>query len=627
MKKIKFTNEQIELLSKDPRVKHVDPYSIRFTLEFRQQLYDEVYPNLTNDSLRNAIKKFGINIVFYYKIYSNLVVKFKKCRPCGAKNSVLYNPLGFSSADKTYDEYLLSTGKFTKSRKGITPTNELLEEIYAVYPNISVDSYLSGLGLDINRIGYQRIYNIQKEIDSPTPREVHFNNEQIIYLKNHPYIKRINNNQISFKDNFYAEAIKFKHLHINDILDIFEIPSSWINYSRKNNIYYKITSFKATNLSPLNSNIDILIKIEKNKANILAEMVNDNFTDIKTNIKTFTCSQRKTICNMIYDISKMDNCCYTIKELLSKVGISKTSYYSILRNDNYGSYEMRKNELDIKDKTIIENVISSNKYPKGNRMIFMLLNRAGHHMSRNKIYRLCRKFDIKCKVRKHNNSRQAANDLLKRNCKPNLVKRKFKLSKPGDITLTDVSYLKCNFGTIYLSAIKDACTGKVRLIVSETNDLNLALDTLDNIPKNDSDEEKLFHSDQGISYLNDKFQQKLKHLGYTQSMSKRGNCWDNAPQESFFGHMKDEVDFSLCSSFLDVEKEINDYEYYYNYQRPQWDRLMMTPVEYEQYMMSLTESEYNTHYNKELIKYNNMMENAKIKAINRAKDMGIPTLV
>ena len=43
MKKIKFTNEQIELLSKDPRVKHVDQYSIRFTLEFRQQLYDEVY--------------------------------------------------------------------------------------------------------------------------------------------------------------------------------------------------------------------------------------------------------------------------------------------------------------------------------------------------------------------------------------------------------------------------------------------------------------------------------------------------------------------------------------------------------------------------------------------------------
>ena len=623
MKKINFTNEEIELLSKDPRVKYVDQSSIRFTLEFRQQLYDEIYPNITNYSLRNVIKKFGINVNFGSKFYSHLVEMFKKHRPCGAKNQVLYSSLGASSADKTYDEYLLSTGKFKKSKKGISPTNELLEEIYRVYTSISVDAYLSGLGLDINRIGYQRIHYIQKKIESPTPREVYFNDNQISYLKKHPYIKKINNKQISFKDNFYSEAIKFKHLHINEILDIFEIPFNWINYSRKNNIYYRITSFKSIDLLPLNSNIDILIKIEKNKIDVLNKMVNDNFNDIKNNIKTFTCSQRKIICNMVNEISKYDNCCYKIKELLNKVGISKTSYYSILKNDNYGSYEMRKNDLDIKDKTIIENVISANKYPKGNRMIFMLLNRAGHHMSRNKIYRLCKKFNIKCNVRKSNASRQVMNDLLKRNCKPNLVKRKFKLSKPGDITLTDVSYLKCECGTIYLSAIKDACTGKVKLVVSELNDLNLALNTLDNISKNESCEDKLFHSDQGTLYLSDKFQEKLKNLGYTQSMSKRGNCWDNAPQESFFGHMKDEVDFSLCTSFLEVEKEINDYEYYYNYQRPQWDRLMMTPVEYEQYIMSLTESEYNAYYNKELIKYNEMMENAKIKAINRAKDMGI----
>ncbi len=153
MKKINFTNEEIELLSKDPRVKYVDQSSIRFTLEFRQQLYDEIYPNITNDSLRNVIKKFGINVNFGSKFYSHLVEMFKKHRPCGAKNQVFYSPLGASSADKTYDEYLLSTGKFKKSKKGISPTNELLEEIYRVYPSISVDAYLSGLGLDINRIG------------------------------------------------------------------------------------------------------------------------------------------------------------------------------------------------------------------------------------------------------------------------------------------------------------------------------------------------------------------------------------------------------------------------------------------------------------------------------------------
>ena len=80
-----------------------------------------------------------------------------------------------------------------------------------MYPSISVDAYLSGLGLDINRIGYQRIHYIQKKIESPTPREVYFNDNQISYLKKHPYIKKINNKQISFKDNFYSEAIKFRN--------------------------------------------------------------------------------------------------------------------------------------------------------------------------------------------------------------------------------------------------------------------------------------------------------------------------------------------------------------------------------------------------------------------------------
>lgn len=109
---------------------------------------------------------------------------------------------------------MLSTGKFRKERNGISPTNELLEEIYGVYPNISVSDYLISLGLDINRIGYQRIYNIQREIESPTPREVYFTNDQISYLKKHPYIKRITNKQIFFKKNFYIKMYLKIYKHI-----------------------------------------------------------------------------------------------------------------------------------------------------------------------------------------------------------------------------------------------------------------------------------------------------------------------------------------------------------------------------------------------------------------------------
>jgi putative transposase len=623
MKKIIFIDDDIKLLSKDPRVKYIDSYSIRFTLEFRQQLYDKAYPNFSISTVRATFKELNFNYIFNWKIYQSLSNNFKLRRPCSAANSELYKFKDTISIDKTYDSFLITTGKFKKNNGGISVSDELLEELNVVYPEISVKDYLKKIGLDVNRIGYNRIYRIQKELKEYTHRKITLSEEQISYLNNHPYIQKVNKAQFSFKDNFYQESQKFKHLNINDILKIFEIDPNWINYPRKANIKYHINSFIPKEVETLKTNPTLLIKIEKNKIGVLSKMVDDSFKYVKSNIAKYSCNQRKEICNMIKDISLIDGCFFTVRELLDKMGISKSSYYSILKKDDYGSYDARKNELDLIDKAKIEEVISSNKYPKGNRMIYMLLDKNGYHMSRSKINRLCKKFDIKCDVRKHNKSRQATRELLKRNCKENLVKRRFRLCKPKDIILTDVSYLKCGCGTIYLSAIKDACSGKVKLLVSEYNDLTLALNTLDHIPTVEDGNIRIAHSDQGFQYLTDSYQNKLKKLGYSQSMSKRGNCWDNAPQESFFGHMKDEIDFKLCKSFDEVSKEIEKYEYYYNYQRPQWTRNMMTPVEYEEYINSLSEIEYQEYYDKELKKYNVMMENAKIKAIKRGKDMGI----
>lgn len=63
-------------------------------------------------------------------------------------------------------------------------------------------------------------------------------------------------------------------------------------------------------------------------------------------------------------------------------------------------------------------------------------------------------------------------------------------------------------------------------------------------------------------------------------MSRRGNCWDNAPQESFFGHMKDEIDFKNCTTFEELENLINNYIEYYNYHRYQWGLKKLAPVQY-----------------------------------------------
>lgn len=96
--------------------------------------------------------------------------------------------------------------------------------------------------------------------------------------------------------------------------------------------------------------------------------------------------------------------------------------------------------------------------------------------------------------------------------------------------------------------------------------------------------ETLIHSDQGCHYTSYKFIQLIKDSNLRQSMSRRGNCWDNAPQESFFGHMKDEIDLSNCRDFPDVKYKIDDWIDYYNNDRYQWQLAKLSPNEFYQFI-------------------------------------------
>ncbi|MFL2144311.1 transposase, partial [Ruoffia sp. FAM 20857] len=80
-----------------------------------------------------------------------------------------------------------------------------------------------------------------------------------------------------------------------------------------------------------------------------------------------------------------------------------------------------------------------------------------------------------------------------------------------------------------------------------------------------------------------KFQYLVENNGLIQSMSRRGNCWDNAPQESFYGHMKDEIDLASCEDYEDVKKLIEEYMDYYNNERYQWNLAKLSPIQYYQF--------------------------------------------
>lgn len=98
--------------------------------------------------------------------------------------------------------------------------------------------------------------------------------------------------------------------------------------------------------------------------------------------------------------------------------------------------------------------------------------------------------------------------------------------------------------------------------------------------------EALLHSDQGIHYKAYSFKELLNNSNIRQSMSRKANCWDNAPQESFHGHMKDEIDLSNCNILEEVKMIIEDYIDYYNNDRYQWNLAKLSPKEYYEYSIT-----------------------------------------
>ena len=172
----------------------------------------------------------------------------------------------------------------------------------------------------------------------------------------------------------------------------------------------------------------------------------------------------------------------------------------------------------------------------------------------------------------------------------NELQRNFKQGVAGKVLLTDITYLTYKNGKrAYLSTIKDAETNEILAYeISDSLSMDIALNTLRKLKRNHYHltEDAFIHSDQGFHYTNPQFQGLVKEMGLGQSMSRRGNCWDNSPQESFFGHFKDETNIKECETLEEVKREVKSYMTYYNYYRGQWNLKKLPPVKYRQQLLT-----------------------------------------
>lgn len=205
-------------------------------------------------------------------------------------------------------------------------------------------------------------------------------------------------------------------------------------------------------------------------------------------------------------------------------------------------------------------------------------------MNHKKIQRIMRKYDLKTKVRKRNPYREMMKESLEHRTCPNRLQREFNQLIPRKVFCTDITYIPFNDHFAYLSVVKDVASGEVvSWDLSRNLNMKFVLQTIENMTHLTCNG-AIIHSDQGFHYTNPTYIQAVKDLNMIQSMSAKGKCIDNAPIESFFGHMKDELDYKNCSTFKELHLKIDEYMRYYNHERKQWTRNKMTPVEYGIYL-------------------------------------------
>ena len=228
-------------------------------------------------------------------------------------------------------------------------------------------------------------------------------------------------------------------------------------------------------------------------------------------------------------------------------------YYSLKRLSSNDKYSV--------EKDVVTQIYHENKGRYGYRRITIELRNRGYRLNHKTVLRLMNLCDIKCLVRARK-YRSYKGDIGE--AAPNLLERNFNADKPNEKWATDVTEFSL-FGTkLYLSPIIDLYNREiVSYNISEKANFLQVVDMLDNAFKRIPDNTSLIlHSDQGWQYRMRRYQSRLQQKGIRQSMSRKGNCLDNAVVENFFGLLKTELLYlSKFESMEHFQRELEEYMY------------------------------------------------------------------
>jgi len=269
-----------------------------------------------------------------------------------------------------------------------------------------------------------------------------------------------------------------------------------------------------------------------------------------------------------------------VNALLKLAEIARSTFY-------YWINQIGAPDPDEELKSLIQGIYEEHKGRYGYRRIRDELWNRGHRVNHKKVQRIMKELGLKCMVRmkKYRSYKGTVGKIA-----PNVLDRQFKAQKPNQKWVTDITEFKLFGEKLYLSPVLDLFNGEIiTYTIGSRPTYSLVSDMLNQAFERLSEEDELLlHSDQGWHYQMKQFQHALKKQGITQSMSRKGNCYDNAVMENFFGILKSE--FLYLNEFASIEhfkQELAQYMAYYNHKRIKSKLKGMSPVQYRTHALQV----------------------------------------
>jgi putative transposase len=270
---------------------------------------------------------------------------------------------------------------------------------------------------------------------------------------------------------------------------------------------------------------------------------------------------------------------YPITVLCAVMEVSRSGFYDYL---NRLKTQRPDDEYQRALKARIKAIFDESKGSYGSRRVLKKLQSEGHQLGRYKVRRLMRDLGLRAKRRRRYKVTTDSRHLYP--VAANVLDRKFDVAEANRVWACDITYVWTQRGWLYLAAVMDLFSRQsVGWAMDKHMEAKLALDALAMAywrrkpPKG-----LLHHSDRGSQYACHEYQKQLQHYGMIASMCRKGDCWDNAPMERFFGSLKSE---RLVSCRFETRKaaetEILDYITYYNFARLHSTLGYQSPMQYE----------------------------------------------